>query len=148
MKKLALFLLPFAFVVTPAQARNYDCSKPGNASKAVCKGKTSAPAPMAHAMGPASMPAAMAKPRTYDCTKLGNKFRAACKNQNAVAPAPQMAPGPVSASQPIPAMRGGDKATHAGGPNGATAMCQDGTYSHSAHHSGTCSGHHGVGTWY
>src|ERR1700730_1415574 len=29
-------------------------------------------------------------------------------------------------------------------PVGATAHCRDGTYSFSKHHSGTCSGHHGV----
>jgi uncharacterized protein DUF3761 len=30
---------------------------------------------------------------------------------------------------------------------GATARCRDGTYSHSKHASGTCSGHHGVAVW-
>jgi hypothetical protein len=149
MKKLVLLLLPLAFAVSPAHARNYDCSKPGNARKAACKGNAAKAAPMAPAMAaPEPKPAAMARPRNYDCTKLGNKFRAACRGQNAVAPASQMAASPAVSSQPSSPMRGGDKATHAGGPNGATAMCKDGTYSHSAHHSGTCSGHHGVGTWY
>jgi hypothetical protein len=32
-------------------------------------------------------------------------------------------------------------------PTGATAQCNDGTYSFSQHHSGTCSGHGGVATW-
>ncbi|HEX4221371.1 MAG TPA: DUF3761 domain-containing protein [Pseudonocardiaceae bacterium] len=32
-------------------------------------------------------------------------------------------------------------------PVGATAKCNDGTYSFSKHHSGTCSGHHGVAEW-
>jgi hypothetical protein len=32
-------------------------------------------------------------------------------------------------------------------PAGATAKCNDGTYSFSQHHSGTCSGHHGVAEW-
>lgn len=32
--------------------------------------------------------------------------------------------------------------------NGATAKCADGTYSFSAHHSGTCSHHGGVAVWY
>ena len=32
-------------------------------------------------------------------------------------------------------------------PLGATAKCRDGTYSHSRHHSGTCSYHGGVATW-
>src|SRR5260370_30016307 len=36
-------------------------------------------------------------------------------------------------------------------PNGSTAdvtaVCRDGSYSHSQHHSGTCSSHGGVGQW-
>jgi hypothetical protein len=32
-------------------------------------------------------------------------------------------------------------------PAGATALCKDGTYSHSTHRSGTCSRHHGVAQW-
>jgi hypothetical protein len=32
-------------------------------------------------------------------------------------------------------------------PAGATAKCRDGTYSYSAHASGTCSHHGGVGRW-
>jgi hypothetical protein len=31
--------------------------------------------------------------------------------------------------------------------SGASAQCRDGTYSHSHHHSGTCSGHGGVAQW-
>ena len=34
-----------------------------------------------------------------------------------------------------------------GPPAGATAVCHDGDYSHSTHHSGTCSGHGGVSQW-
>jgi len=34
--------------------------------------------------------------------------------------------------------------TNGGVPTGATARCGDGSYSFSEHHSGTCSGHHGV----
>jgi hypothetical protein len=33
------------------------------------------------------------------------------------------------------------------GPSGATAVCDDGTVSYSAHHSGTCSWHGGVRAW-
>jgi hypothetical protein len=33
-------------------------------------------------------------------------------------------------------------------PPGATAKCNDGSYSYSAHHSGTCSYHGGVATFY
>jgi hypothetical protein len=32
-------------------------------------------------------------------------------------------------------------------PAGATAQCNDGTYSFSQHRSGTCSGHGGVRQW-
>jgi hypothetical protein len=34
-----------------------------------------------------------------------------------------------------------------GAPPGATAQCRDGTYSYSAHRSGTCSHHGGVAVW-
>ena len=32
-------------------------------------------------------------------------------------------------------------------PSDATAICRDGDYSFSTHHSGTCSGHGGVSQW-
>jgi hypothetical protein len=32
-------------------------------------------------------------------------------------------------------------------PSGATARCNDGDWSYSTHHSGTCSGHGGVNQW-
>ena len=32
-------------------------------------------------------------------------------------------------------------------PPGATAICRDGDYSFSTHHTGTCSGHGGVRQW-
>ncbi len=35
----------------------------------------------------------------------------------------------------------------AASPPGATALCRDGTYSYSKHHSGTCSHHGGVAKW-
>ncbi|WP_076059620.1 MULTISPECIES: DUF3761 domain-containing protein [unclassified Mycobacterium] len=34
-----------------------------------------------------------------------------------------------------------------GTPPGATAICRDGDYSFSTHHTGTCSGHGGVRQW-
>jgi uncharacterized protein with FMN-binding domain len=39
-------------------------------------------------------------------------------------------------------------AAPAGAPEGATAKCKDGTYSHSKQHSGACSHHGGVAEWY
>ncbi|MGW8555464.1 DUF3761 domain-containing protein [Streptomyces tubercidicus] len=46
----------------------------------------------------------------------------------------------------------GDSGSSGGGgqaqaPAGASAQCNDGTYSHSQHRRGTCSHHHGVATW-
>jgi hypothetical protein len=38
-------------------------------------------------------------------------------------------------------------ASAAATPPGATAVCRDGTYSYSQHHSGTCSHHGGVAKW-
>jgi Protein of unknown function (DUF3761) len=32
-------------------------------------------------------------------------------------------------------------------PEGSTAVCRDGRYSYSRHHTGTCSGHSGVQRW-
>ena len=74
---------PAALVGSSAAAapRHYDCSKPGNASKAVCK------------KGSATTAATVAKPtktttvktskttttRQYDCTKAGNAKKAQCR---------------------------------------------------------------------
>ncbi|MGY3566129.1 hypothetical protein ACVWWH_001833 [Sinomonas sp. RB5] len=63
-----------------------------------------------------------------------------------VAPAPA-APAPAAPAPAAPAPAAPAPAP-AGGPAGATALCVDGTYSYSAHHSGTCSHHHGVAVWY
>ena len=74
-----LLLAPLAFSAAPAHAqaaRNYDCSKAGNANKTVCKNAAAA----------AAKPAAAPKARNYDCSKSGNANKAVCKS--AVAPAP------------------------------------------------------------
>ncbi len=149
-RKTSAIFASMLLIASTAQGRNYDCSKAGNANKVACKGNAPISTPTKSAMAPASTLAATAKPRNYDCTKLGNKFKAVCRGQNAVAPAPttQVAAQPAMTSQSSMATRSGDKPTHPGGPNNATAMCKDGSYSHSAHHSGTCSGHQGVATWY
>lgn len=54
-------------------------------------------------------------------------------------PRPTMTPSRITRPTPRPST--------ATGSTGATARCKDGSYSHSAHHSGTCSGHGGVSTW-
>jgi len=163
---------------TPAQAkdaskpRTYDCSKPGNKTKAACKTAASkaatpaAPATTAKAATPAK-PAAPAtatasKPaRNYDCSKAGNANKAACKaavsgtpakpaaSAAAPAPAPKAAPAATKPTATKPAAPAPAATTStAAGPNGATAQCKDGTYSNSKTHSGTCSHHGGVKTWF
>ncbi|MGW0094876.1 DUF3761 domain-containing protein [Streptomyces sp. NPDC003328] len=56
------------------------------------------------------------------------------------------------------APRGGSSGSTSGGssssgggtshPAGATALCNDGTYSYAAHHQGACSHHGGVAVFY
>jgi hypothetical protein len=53
--------------------------------------------------------------------------------------------GSTTSPAPPPAPPTPASATH---PAGATAKCNDGTYSYSAHHSGSCSHHHGVAVFY
>lgn len=55
-----------------------------------------------------------------------------------VATPPPPAPTPEPTPQPAP---------QTGPPAGATALCNDGTYSYSQHRSGTCSHHGGVAQW-
>jgi hypothetical protein len=152
---LSAILLPLALAATPASARNYDCTKAGNANKAVCKGV----APAAPKPAPASTPAAAPKTTRvmhYDCSKAGNANKAACKGAAATpAPAPMApparpAPRPTAAAPaPSAAPRAPTgQATAGRGPDGATAKCRDNTYSHSAHRSGTCSRHGGVAQFY
>jgi hypothetical protein len=143
----ATVVLPLALIGASAHARNYDCSKPGNANKAVCKsvGKPAAPAATKPAAPKAatSAPVATATPaiRHYDCTKLGNRFRKECRAQAATTPSKAAA---APARPPVPAAAQGAGS----GPQGATAKCKDGSYSHAAHHSGACSHHGGVAQFY
>ena len=90
-----------ALHATAAAARNYDCSKAGNANKAVCKNATPAAAtvtPTPAAMPAPAAPAATATARHYDCSKAGNANKAVCKGvtpTSSVAAAPA---APVAAS--------------------------------------------------
>jgi hypothetical protein len=75
------------------------------------------------------------------------------------APAPAPAPPATAKAAPAPAACGEGYYRNVDGkciprpvaapspPAGATAQCNDGTYSFSTHHSGTCSGHGGVARW-
>jgi large subunit ribosomal protein L22e/Meckel syndrome type 1 protein len=151
-------------------ARNYDCSKPGNANKAACKAvqapkKADAAKPSKEekakpkkeekAAAAARPTATASTERHYDCSKAGNLNKAACKGASATIAAAQSKPAPKSVSHPaaMPKAASAPKATRAvasnenNNPAGAIAQCKDGTYSHSKVHSGACSKHGGVGKW-
>jgi hypothetical protein len=116
-----------------AAARNYDCSKPGNANKAACKGATKQSTKPKEAKAAPSKPAketkaALSKPaketkaaeapkppgkpaakqaaaseRHYDCSKAGNANKAACKGTAATTAAAKPAPKPAARPAPKPA---------------------------------------------
>ncbi len=94
---LAVGCLATASSAWAADTRHYDCSKPGNANKAVCRTAAGAVAP------PATAPAAVKAARAYDCAKPGNRNKAACKTA-AATPAATAAPAarPVSAAPAAP----------------------------------------------
>lgn len=141
--------LLFAAPAHAQAARNYDCSKAGNANKSVCK-QAAAAKPAAPATASA---ATTAKTRTYNCALAGNANKTACKTAAASAPAPAAPAAPAARATSISRSTSTHSVSrsttgNAAGPNGATAICNDGTYSHSAHHSGSCSHHGGVKQFY
>lgn len=100
---------------------------------------TSAAAPVMTA--PAAPPTTAAKPKTVPKTQTAPR-----------ATAPKEPPAP----DPAPADCGPGTYRNSSGncvprpdsnSSGATALCKDGSYSHSQHRSGTCSGHGGVRQW-
>ena len=78
-----------SIAATPVSARNYDCSKPGNANKAACKTLSKPALPKAE---PAATRKTTSETKTtttsrhYDCTKPGNASKAACKTAAAQTP--------------------------------------------------------------
>lgn len=60
---------------------------------------------------------------------------------------PQTSPPRASAARTSPPQTS-PPATTAPAGNGATARCNDGTYSYAAHHQGACSHHRGVAVFY
>src|SRR5207302_158097 len=125
--------------------KNYDCTKPGNANKAVCKTAGAGPA-----MPVAKQTTVATTTRHYDCTKPGNANKQECKVSTSSA---QTAAKPVAASKPSP--KAAPRKTAAAAPAsvedrnpaGAIAQCKDGTYSHAKARTGACSRHGGVGKW-
>lgn len=93
---------PLALTAAPAHAqaaRHYDCTKAGNANKAVCKGAVAAPATKSTAMPVAPVATTT---RHYDCSKAGNATKTACKG---TMPPPVVAKAAPSALTPAPAAR-------------------------------------------
>jgi hypothetical protein len=163
---VAAALMSLGLTAGPATARNYDCSKPGNATKTACKGKATAAGPATAASAPAKAATVVrakkvaATPvtatRNYDCSKVGNANKAVCKNvvaaphivaapagKAAAAPAPKVtaAPAPRSVAAPAavrPAVAAG----------AATGKCRDGSVTRATNHRGACSHHGGVAAWY
>lgn len=92
------FLAPAALAASPApaaEARHYDCSKPGNANKAACKGASSAaPAPAKPSRTTTSATTTTTTMRHYDCTKPGNANKADCRKAGAQTPSGK-SPGAV-----------------------------------------------------
>jgi hypothetical protein len=153
----------------PAAARNYDCSKAGNANKSECKA----------AAKPAAAPAKVATKtvtkaeRNYDCRLIGNKNKAACKA--AATPAmpavkhsstTMVTRGPKSTavttvttkvtpniaktatmSKPVVMARPKASSAEDSNPAGSIGRCKDGLYSHSKVRTGACSRHGGVAKW-
>jgi hypothetical protein len=138
-----------------AAPRNYDCSKPGNANKTVCKGA---------AKSAAAKPAPKAKPAA---TSAAAPKTAARKTTADAKPAPATAaakPGIFQrmsnalrgSSTPAPAARraaaprkvaAAPASVEDRNPAGAIAQCKDGSYSHAKARTGACSRHGGVAKW-
>lgn len=77
---LASLAFGIASLSAPASARNYDCSKAGNANKAACK----SPAVTTVASHKTTkVTTTKTTARSYDCMKAGNKNKAACRTSAA-----------------------------------------------------------------
>jgi hypothetical protein len=139
-----------------AAPRNYDCSKPGNANKAVCKGaaKSAAakPAPKAKpaatsAAAPKSAArktSAAAKPAAATAAAKPGIFQRmsnALRGSSTPAPAARRAAAPRKVAAATPA------SVEDHNPAGAIAQCKDGSYSHAKARTGACSRHGGVAKW-
>lgn len=132
-------------VATPASSANPTVSA-ASASAASARAVASQAAAASSSAQAASQAAAVASERA-----------AAAASQQAQALASQQAA--AAAQQPAAPPSGGNNYTNVNGntvpgpvaapapPAGATAKCNDGTYSFSQHRQGTCSSHGGVANW-
>lgn len=123
--------------------RHYDCTKAGNATKAACK-TAGAQTPSGQSPG-AVKTSTKTTSTTTDCTRWYNRMRAVCRTSTASSPTKTtVAPAPRPAATTAASSNSGGENNN---PNGATAQCKDGTFSHAAHHQGACSRHGGVAKW-
>jgi hypothetical protein len=94
---------------------------------------------------------AAASAATVTCTdgSTSKAGRGACSHHGGVAKGDTGTPAPEKPAAKAPAAKSSAPAATARGSDaaGATAKCKDGSYSHSTHHSGTCSRHGGVAQW-
>lgn len=89
------------------------------------------------------------------CSHHGGVDKTKTSSGGTVTPAPATKPAPATPAQPEtpPAMTKTPSSTtrtsrsENSDPTGAIAKCKDGLYSHSKHHTGTCSRHGGVAQW-
>ncbi|MEO5800650.1 MAG: DUF3761 domain-containing protein [Gemmatimonadales bacterium] len=156
---------------TSAKTKSGACSNHGGVKEWYGPAATPPAAPPKASPSPRSTPAAkMAPPamapanatgRCTDGTTTAAKTKSgACSNHGGVkewfgvataAPAPMPAPPRATPSPRAapPAAAPATVPTRAipGSPAGASALCNDGTYSHSQHRSGSCSSHGGVKQW-
>jgi hypothetical protein len=82
------------------------------------------------------------------CPKYLDQFQSGSTDS----PSPQVSAAGSAASSPdvtaSPAASVAPRQSESAPPLGATAMCNDGTYSYAAHHQGACSHHGGVAIFY
>jgi hypothetical protein len=144
-----------------AQALGEPASGPKEAAPASKPAPANKPAATANKNSPSGAPAgatfkcedgsySSAKSSQGACSKHGGVAEA-INGASAAAPAPKSTPGnpPASATAPAPSANGNRSSGAAENQSAtnATALCKDGTYSHSQHRSGTCSKHGGVDKW-
>ena len=133
---LLLFALAMpSLAADPAQTTCKDGTTTTSTGKGTCSGHggiqkapKAAPAKSASAAAPAATPAAPAAAAPAATAASAAPAATAAKSSTATKSAPTATAGNTD-------------------PTGATAKCKDGTYSKSAHRSGTCSRHGGVAEW-
>jgi hypothetical protein len=137
----ALMAAPvLVFALALPSAADTTC-KDGTTTTSTGKGTCSGHGGVQKAASTTAAPAAPAAP-AKSAAPAAAAPAAAAAAPAAAAPAAPAAAKSSTATKSAPAAKAGNT-----DPTGATAKCKDGTYSKSAHHSGTCSNHGGVAEW-